>query len=805
MKTDLVKNTDIKQTFTYISQHIGAWSLILIILCTAFWIRIQGADTIVDEQFTSNDAYLYYWQAQIVSEQGHLPERDMHRWVPLGRDNTQMLSLYAYAVAYIHKTITFLFPNVLLYSVMLYLPVFCFAIGLGVLCLFLYHTYGKLFSGIVGILLATLPGTIERSAAGFSDRDSWCLMLGIIAVITYLSALQTQNVRKRLIFTLVSGITCFLGGLSWEGFGVFLFVILFVEIWRFLTSETEEGLGYYTIWVLTFVPTLYLISPVYQRGEWFATHMAAFVLIPPMALLVIRLLRHFLLTKVSFNKKLQRHARSLAFGLTFISVLLALGYVFSQLETFGLTTVPFSGNHLMQSVGELHTPGYNYWVFRYGSIFFLGCIGLIVTNMYLWERKCIILILPIVLFTLTTFFREQMDKFGDISLGGIIFLTSIACTVLGLLIVAWLRKEQNEHELIFIAFAVWFLCWIALSRDARRYDFFIGIPIAFFTGAFFRIIPEVLCVKLNIQNVFQRTIKTSITVLLLAILMWWTPAGAHARRSVFAARHMRQAIPGYTSIKKTFRWMKAQLPSSACVAANWSHGSQLNVLGGVKTVIDQDHYIQHWIHLFSRHVFCAQSDTEALEFLKTHETTHLMLLSQDLFQHARKHSSVGSNAQGDREFQFTPLQTNINENGMLFLVPIRQGTPVTRINIKHNETDASPITATAKLENGNTLEIPYIALVGENRIRPQKSPSSESGGIVLYFDEQKQFQGGYYVPPVGWNSLAVRLFLLGESSDIFVPVYPEDEDVTAEVKVWEINYPPNIKPNPKYLKTELSK
>ena len=38
-----------------------------------------------------------------------------------------------------------------------------------------------------------------------------------------------------------------------------------------------------------------------------------------------------------------------------------------------------------------------------------------------------------------------------------------------------------------------------------------------------------------------------------------------------------------------------------------------------------------------------------------------------------------------------------------------------------------------------------------------------------------------------------------------IPNYPEDGDVTAEVKVWEIHYPPDIKSNPKYLATEPPK
>ena len=80
--------------------------------------------------------------------------------------------------------------------------------------------------------------------------------------------------------------------------------------------------------------------------------------------------------------------------------------------------------------------------------------------------------------------------------------------------------------------------------------------------------------------------------------------------------------------------------------------------------------------------------------------------------------------------------------------------------------------------------------------------TSETGGIVLFLNKHKRFRVGYYVPPIGWNSLAVRLFLRGESSEIFVPVYPEDGNATAEVKVWEIHYPPDIKSNPKYIETE---
>jgi len=66
------------------------------------------------------------------------------------------------------------------------------------------------------------------------------------------------------------------------------------------------------------------------------------------------------------------------------------------------------------------------------------------------------------------------------------------------------------------------------------------------------------------------------------------------------------------------------------------------------------------------------------------------------------------------------------------------------------------------------------------------------------------FQRCYYVPPIAWDNFAIRLFLRGIPSDAFVPVHTNAKMGATAVKVWEIHYPPDIKPNPKYLKTGVS-
>ena len=67
--------------------------IICVLLFAAFSIRTHNVVNIPEGLFIGADAYLYYWQAHLISENGHLPERDMHRWLPLGRDLTQTLNL----------------------------------------------------------------------------------------------------------------------------------------------------------------------------------------------------------------------------------------------------------------------------------------------------------------------------------------------------------------------------------------------------------------------------------------------------------------------------------------------------------------------------------------------------------------------------------------------------------------------------------------------------------------------------------------------------------------------------------------
>ena len=778
----------------------------------AFWIRVQGVSRLPDGQFTSNDAYLFAGQTQEIADQGSLPARDMRRWLPHGRDNGQIFPLYAYTIAYTHKAIGWVSPKLTLYHIQVYISAICFTLGLGVLCFFLARVYGVTFAAIVTLLLATLPGSIERSAAGFGDRDAWCWMLGILAVTSYLYKEGMEPGRRRWIATALAGFTVFLGGMSWEGFGFFVLMIVAIELYKFCSTDTEQHLKEYLLYVLMFVPWLYLISPAYRSGFGFSTHVAALMLLPPLTVFVLRGGRYLLLKYV---EQLRPHPRKLAWGLTLLSIAAGVGYIFMQAGTFAETAYPFRESQLMQGIGELGDPTFRYWTGRYGAVFVLGSLGLITASLHLWKWKGLPLVLSLALFVGTTFFRTQVNGWIGVDTCNTLFFVSLGLTVLSFAI-ACLRKEKAENELVTLATLAWFLLWVSLSRGGKRHDFFIGMPLAYGTAWLLYFSPVHLIQRLKDAEILYPYVKERLataifTVIALIVVLFWTPIGGHANKSVYAAARMRPPIPGQNSRAEAFKWMNESLPKESVIAANWDYGIQLNILGSVNTVVDSDHFIPHWIHLYYRHVFSAQDAREALGFLKTHKATHLMLTERGVTSSSRRYSSMGSDKNADRQFELYQLTRTETPIGTPYrLQPRGTGTPLDFIEIARTTPDTLSITAHFKDENaavaegelGETLtkDVPVERTV--NIPTSQISVDIEGGGLVLDFDSEARLNRAYYIPPLGWNSLAVKLFLRGEHKDIFVPVYPTDEDTAKDIKVWEIRYPPDIETDEKYLATE---
>ena len=862
---DETQTTNPRIKLVPLTKHISAAALLLIVLSLGGWIRLQEIPNLPTGQFASNDAYLYYSHADTIIKEGTLPKVETHRWVPLGRDLTEMLHGYAYGLAASYKVISLFFPDVTLYQIQRVAPTVCFLIGVAVLCCFLYAPFGLSIAIVVGIFLAVMPGSIERSSAGFSDRDGWCWILGVLAITFYLCKEYTPQKRFRYVYAVLSGISVLIGGLSWEGFGGFGLAIIAVELWRFLTTDTEKHLREYTVWVLTFAPWLYLFCPAYHSGGGFSNHATAFLLFPPLVMLGLRTLRYTLTSQHRFARFLADHvsARAISLVLSAICILMGLIYLALQRETFTQSIVPFSDAAVMETVGELRPPPDAFWYHRYGGVMWLASGCLIVGGLRLWGKRAVPLTGTLAFFTASTFLRQYLYHVLSPSVCEYVFYGAVAFTPIAALGTAVCRAAPAKHEHTYIAMATWLLLWLGLARDAQRYDFFIGVPLAYFSAIALQFIATRLTERVKMltkteaiegapetspaqssqkkgrtrrRKARQKSpatpppphftphawIKTGITLACLAFILFWEPPGSSAKHGLahrgYATRIIPEIVlPGRkTPIANACQWLMRHHTRDAVVAAAWSHGNYLNVLGGAQTVIDADHYIMHWIGLYEEHVAAAQSEREALEFLKTHNVTHLLLTEEDVLYTASKHTHADE--QPDAPHYMEPLvaHTPIG-NSDYQMVPVHKHAFITAASIDFHHT---PPIVTAHLQNKKTVKLPYIKHLGESKETvhdththtPEVSTETEetreaenrNGGILHYFDAKTQQEHLYYLSPRSWNSLAVKLFLRGEQSDAFVPVYPESGHAAA-VKIWEIHYPRDITENPKYLQTAPDK
>jgi len=771
-------------------------------------IRLQNTENIPTDRFTSNDAYLFAWQAQVISEHGTLPERDMHRWLPTGRDNKQFLPLWSYLIAYYHKAVGWISPLITLYTTQLYLPPFLFTIALGILCLFLTRIHSIYFAMVVGVVIATLPGTLDRSSIGFADRDVLCLMLGIVSIITYLWKEYIENKRHRYYVTGLSGLFIFLGGLSWEGFGCFMLIVIAVELWKFCTTSREERLSEYILWVIMFVPTLYVASPIYRHADGFATHVAALMLYPSIVVLVLRCSRYLLL---HYIEVLRGHGRILASTLTVLGISGGLAYFFISASAFESTAFAFRESLMMSDISELIDPAMIFWILRYGCIIVIGTAGLMVMCLYLWKTDGIFLSLSLFLFSATTFTRDLIDMWNVNACDNLFYL-SLGLIVISLSILCFSNKRDNslntrEHDkLIFISTLAWFLIWVGLSRGAVRYDFFVGVPLAVATAWFTWYIPSVYRHIIMGRNRRSWLAKlayagTFIPTVLLIPIIFWSPLGGFTNRFVQHVNVKRGVLPGHEGVEDALIWMKKGLPPDAVVASSWGYGSLINIIGGAKTIIDQDTFIPHRIALFYRHVYCAQDIDEALTFLKTHHATHLMLIRDICMIKAPQFSKIGSLDRDDREFEFIQMSILPRTSNTPQRLIRLQDTPFRFVDVFDMETENEPQTLTAFLKNGGSqTSIPYLTIKDYKRhFQSDSETENEHGSIILLYDEDEKLMYALYVSQIGWQSVFVRLYMNGEADDIFVPIYPEDKDEIGHVKVWEIRYPDYIKADPKYL------
>ncbi len=308
--------------------------------------------------------------------------------------------------------------------------------------------------------------------------------------------------------------------------------------------------------------------------------------------------------------------------------------------------------------------------------------------------------------------------------------------------------------------------------------------------------------------------------------------------------------------QKAMGWIRENTPEDAVFAHWWDYGYWLQSIGERATILDGGNAIVYWNHLMGRHVLTGTDESKALEFLYTHNGTHLLIDSTEIGKYTA-YSSIGADENYDRFSWITTFfmndkqtqetanetiyvyngRTAIDEdiiwevNGKKILFP-KKNAGIGAIILKQNQDKDILQPEAIFIYNNQQYRIP-LRYVYYNDEEYDFGSGLESG--IFLFPKLDNLPNGqqqineigalFYMSKKTVHSQMARLYLYNEKSDYFKLVHSEDSLVVESlknqgielndfiyssycpqtnnfcgpIKIWEISYPKNMEVNPDYL------
>ena len=863
------------------------------------------------------DSARYLRQAEIILERGQFPSMDMLRQYPIGKSSETQLSVYPYTLTILHKGVSLLFRSVTLEQIGMFSSLFFFSLSLIVFYLLLHRLLGWQTALLSINLCVVVPSTLGHSIVGNVDRDAFCLFLAFVSYYLYLRAYQSNLLRNRLVLGLLSGVVMMLLGLSWQGVGLFISIMVVLNFILFLFPTYRRSDFYlYLAWFSPVILGLLSLKAVYR--DLSQAHAMLAVALPCgflcIALLFMSVSKHAKLSKLcTFQGTIP-----LSFAVTVMVitagglVLLCFPGAFELIQRAWIHfQAPFGSGRLAASIEELQKRGAMGWFIWPGYFLFFIIAGALLLMKKIVQAAQMNLWLSLTFFqlllagTILTRFVSIKDSSYESPLMIALYASSLivfAVGITGIYLWSYYKQRRTPSEsspnvgdlFLLVSFCI----LLFISRGAIRFEFFfapvamalgcyavvqvlsalevpnrgyIGIiaallifefyavgkqvvglssPESYYDSSVIVLLPLIASVGIAviaIRRAFGRLDKTRIphlsvvTVIVFLLLLMGGIApfpwlGGYAALSYAKASEVRPTITPSTS--RALEWLKHNTPQSSVVAAWWDYGSFINLLSNRATITDEEQ-LSYWVHLMAREVLFAETDLQALRFLKAHAATHLLITERDLrnFEGISKLASaqeldrysflvqcpttreIIQSRQGGTIFTYAPETIGKFMNELLTITGETYPAGAWKINKVY-----------LKLEgpNGNTDELLGILIEVQIedrtiRLKPEefyyKGLTYQQAGedvfpctllISAHTDNPLDWEIFCLTPRVR-NTLMVRLYLLNQASDYFRPIYPteistEQDDLEVSdfsTRIWEIHYPDNLSTDPKYLQTDF--
>ncbi|MBS3085473.1 hypothetical protein J4225_02200 [Candidatus Pacearchaeota archaeon] len=831
------------------------------------------------------DPFLFLrWMEYIVAH-GRLMVIDTMRYAPFGYDTSKETALFPYMMAWTHKILEFLsLTDSITYSAVIF-PVIMFIPTILILFLLtkkVFYKESKITQNLIALLatifFALLPILLSKTGAGVADKESAALLFMLLSFYFFLEAFKSEKFKRGLIFGILAGISTGLMALLWGGV-VFVFIPVSLSVFiYFLIGKVElKEFVIYFSWLAVSFLLMFSFSNRYSLQN---------ITIPgsPESMLIIL----FILGTSFFflkNKKTASIINRVKLPAQLTSVIISgIVLVILAVVIFGLNTIispiSFLKNFLANpattrfgvSISENRQPYFlEDWVVYFGPIigvpfyfyiFFFGVI-LLFWNMLKPLKKIhkITLTLSYFIFIWAVIFTRYseigvLNGTNGVSLflyalGPIIFFGTIIYTYIKI----YKEKEFFEFEGInfsYLFYIILFTFSIFAARSAIRIFLVVGaisvIPASFFT---IKIFQKYFTEKEELNKFFMGLLSLALIIsLLFSLYFIYQKDKKVMLEELITTKYVQQW-------QRAMEWVRTNTPENAVFAAWWDYGYWLQTRGRRTTILDGGNSIPYWNHLLGKYALTGNDENKALEFLYTHNATHLLIDLTDIKKYAAI-SAIGSNEDYDRFSQITRFNLEKEKisnfgNQTLLLYPGESQTYediiwnfdgkevlfpayLTQIKgfalIKEKEGKIVRVEIVLSAQNKDyAIPLRYVYISSENKLIDLGSGLESMFFIYPSVSREEAmvdlniFGAALYIPKKARESNLVQLYLLGGDSEYFNLEHIESDNIIAAwredvandigefifyendfhgpIKIWSINYPQDIKTNPEFLKTEF--
>ncbi|MBU3907515.1 MAG: hypothetical protein KKA64_04680 [Nanoarchaeota archaeon] len=834
------------------------------------------------------DPFLFLRWAEYIAEHGKLFVIDTMRNVPLGFKTSEEMGLLSYMIAWLHKLlVVFSLSDSVTYSAIIF-PVVMFALTTIAFFLFarkIFYKENKVTKNSIALLATALfvliPSLLPRTIAGIPEKESAAFFFMFLAFYFFLEAFTSEKIKKGLIFGVLAGISTGLMALIWGGMIFIYLTIPTAFLFAFALGKIKkENFYVYSCWLVSSFAVMMPFSARYSLKNLitsFSTGTSIGVLVlVGISLLIIKDKR---MNQIKEKIKIPPEILSLIVSalILLMAILIFLGpnFILSQIgeikrsliqpsySRFSFTVAENKQPYFISDWGESFGPVFRgipvfFWLFFIGSVFLFDKM---ISG--LKKRDRLSLTISYLIFLSAIIFSRYSES-GALNGVNTLSVGFYALGVIAFIGCFWYVYKKNydknefdifnKFEFSYILYFIILTLGIIGARGAIRLIMVLGavspITIAFLSVSIFK---GAFKEKEEMAKLFS-LLAIAILIISLIFTFYNYYQGDKLMAENFA--------PGYYQgqWQKAMAWVRENTPENAVFAHWWDYGYWLQSIGKRATVLDGGNAIVYWNHLLGRHVLTGSDEGKALEFLYTHNATHLLIDSTDIGKYPA-FSSIGADENYDRfswisTFIADDKQTQELNNETIYLL---MGGTATDDDILWEKDGREVFLPARKTLIGAIVlrEKKSIGQIGSSFLQPegifvyqeqqyriplryiyvdykQEKMDFKTGlesGVFLfpninYINEKginiNYFGAALYLSNRTVNSQLARLYLFNQQSSYFKLAHTESSFIIENlrtngvnigefvqyqgfqgpIKIWEIEYPLNIKVNPEFLKTE---